>query len=590
MSKTLDTDIHVEEALSLFALPEHPDILDWSESNVVYPHSDRCPRFSRDYAYWLNEPLRAITSGAWRVVSMMAPVGCGKTALIETLACYAVAVDKGNMLIAHQTDADSMTFGETRLLPMLEVIGACRERLPQNRHKVRKSEVIFSDMGLFLGGANVTSLQSKSCKYVVLDEAWLLKRSMLTEAMARCHDRASSVVVVVGQGGVINDEHDRLMQTCQQHVYGWSCPRCAAWHAYSFRGDLRYNDTRNEHNLWQWRELAASVRMLCKACGGEFADTESNRRLLSKSGSYRPIPCNGLPERIGFTFPSLAVWWIPWSTTVIEFVQANERKKGGDYTPLRQWIQKRLAEPWSEENEAPEVVFTASGYTMAEFEDGHEIENEVLRFLTIDRQRDHFWCVLRAWRANGSSMLLYCGRLLEWSQIPALQQKYKLPRPACVLLDCGFDPSAIYLFAIAHGYVCLRGDGVAKEFIHRNGRQIVKRFFSPTEHPLINGKRTTLFRWASTPVRDILARLRGSSIFEIPSDCPADYQAHMTAEIKREVLSKVDGTVTQRWVRIGDRRNDLWDCEAMGVVAALMSKVIRLGETPEEPSLEEVTT
>jgi phage terminase large subunit GpA-like protein len=113
---------------------------------------------------------------------MMAPTGCGKTTMLETLACYAVAIEKGNMLLAHQTDADSMTFGETRLLPMLEAIPACRERLPHNRHKVRKAEILFSDMGLYLGGANMSSLQSNPCRYVVLDEAWLLKDSMLREA------------------------------------------------------------------------------------------------------------------------------------------------------------------------------------------------------------------------------------------------------------------------------------------------------------------------------------------------------------------------------------------------------------------------
>src|SRR5260221_2538286 len=165
------------DALSFFPSPEKPDILSWSEANVVYPHSDRSPRFSRQFAYWLNEPLRAVTSGKWRVGSLMLPVGVGKTTVLETLVCYAVAVEKGDVLILHQTDADSLTFGETRLLPMIEAIPACRERLPANRHKVKKSEILFSsEMGVFLSGANKTSLQGKSIgKFVLIDEAWLLR-------------------------------------------------------------------------------------------------------------------------------------------------------------------------------------------------------------------------------------------------------------------------------------------------------------------------------------------------------------------------------------------------------------------------------
>lgn len=173
------------------------------------------------------------------------------------------------------------------------------------------------------------------------------------------------------------------------------------------------------------------------------------------------------------------------------------------------------------------------------------------RFLTIDRQRDHFWAVLRAWRADGSSMLLFCGRLLEWSQIPALEQKYKIPKPACVLLDAGFDPSA------EHGYTCLRGEGRpgAGEYIHRDGRKVEKKFFSPIEYVNANQRRVKLFRWSNTPVKDILGRLRGSASFEIPADTPAEYQQHMTAEHKRDIINKVTGEVTAKWVRIGDRQN-----------------------------------
>lgn len=568
-------------ALSYFPPPDKPDILSWSERNVIYPHSDRSPRFSRDFAYWLNQPLQAITSGAWRVVSLMLPVGAGKTTVLETVTCYAIAVEKGDVLIAHQTDADSLTFGETRLLPMIEAIPVCRERLPANRHRVKKSEILFSDMGVFLSGANKTSLQGKSIgKYVLIDEAWLLKPSMLREALGRVHDRASACVVVVGQAGVVGDDHDRLHQSTQQYVYGWTCPQCAGWHEYSFRGDLKYDNTRNSDNVWQWEALTKSIRMVCKACGSEFADTEANRRLLSRSGSYRPTPCNGLPDRIGFTFPSLAIWWIPWSVTTIEFIQAHAREKENDFVPLRQWFQKRLALPWSEENEAPEIVFVSSGYTMGDYENGEPIDNEVMRFLTVDRQRDHFWAVVRAWRADGSSMLLFCGRLLEWSQIPALETKYKLGVSRRVMLDCGFDPSAVYAFAAERGYVCFRGEERSQEYVHHRGRTEARKFYSDVEKVLVGNKRVPKFRWLNAPVKDILARLRGTSRFAIPSDCPPEYQLHMTAEIKRDVLNKVTGQLTRRWVRIGDRQNHLWDMEALQVVGALMCGLLRLGEEP----------
>jgi hypothetical protein len=561
-----------------------PPVLDWLEEHIRYPHSDRAYRFRRDFAYWLNGPLEAITSGFWRVVSVVAPVGSGKTTLLESVACYITAADPGPLLIVGQSDADIELFGETRLGPMLRDIPATAALMPQKANRWRKTEIIFNHMPMYLAGANLTSLQAKSVRYVILDELWLYKKSLAQEAIRRTHDRSNSVVVALGQAGVVGDEHDTLHQSCLQHVLGWTCPECATWHEYNFRRDMKYQDTRDERGIWDYRGLVESVHMLCPRCETKFSDTEDNRRLLSRSGTYRPIPCNPRPERIGFAYSVFAVWWIPWATTVMEFVDANAARKLGNLVPLRQLIQKRFAEFWSDDDEAPEVTFQSAGYSQAEMEDGHSIENEVYRFLTADRQRDHFWAVARAWRADGSSRLLYAGRLIEWSQINVLEERYKIARANFVFLDAGFDTSAIYSFCALHGYTALMGDK-ANEFVHRKGRKVTRRFYSPVERINLGGSQAILVRWSNLRIKDVLGRLRSGGIapFEIPNDVISDYPDQMTSEIKKEVVNKATGEVSQRWVRIGSRANHLWDCECMQVVAANMMGCLRLGDEETGP-------
>jgi hypothetical protein len=157
---------------------------------------------------------------------------------------------------------------------------------------------------------------------------------------------------------------------------------------------------------------------------------------------------------------------------------------------------------------------------MAEFEDGHLIEGESHRFMAIDRQRNHFLCVIRPWRPDGRSQLLFASRLLEWRQINELYSKYNFNRPARVLIDAGFDTSAVYAFCAAHGFAAVMGEGRVSDYSHRRGRTVTRRFFSPPE--------------------------------------PVNL-----------------GDIQQRWIKIGSRANHLFDTEALQVCRALMMGVLQ---------------
>ncbi len=109
---------------------------------------------------------------------------------------------------------------------------------------------------------------------------------------------------------------------------------------------------------------------------------------MATAGRYERMPSNGLSGRVSFHYSALGVYWIPWGTLVVEWVKAQILKKAGDLSALRQFVQKRLAEVWKQENDAPPVELRGADYLKADLIDGQRIEGEVRRFLTIDRQQD----------------------------------------------------------------------------------------------------------------------------------------------------------------------------------------------------------
>jgi hypothetical protein len=59
-----------------------------------------------------------------------------------------------------------------------------------------------------------------------------------------------------------------------------------------------------------------------------------------------------------------------------------------------------------------------------------------LRFLTVDCQMDHLFAVVRSWSADGSSRLVWNERILTFTDIDILQERFEI-HPSLVFLDAG---------------------------------------------------------------------------------------------------------------------------------------------------------
>jgi phage terminase large subunit GpA-like protein len=555
-------------------------ILDWAEAHVKFPNSDRASRFDRTVAPWMNDVLLAVTDDEATQVFLRASTGSGKTTMMETLACFIVAQKPGPTLFVGQTDDMVKDWTESRLLPIFRDCEPVRALFPEDRHALRKTTIFFPHMVLFAGGANMTNLQEKSMRYCIGDEVWRWKDGMIKELKARHHDRWNRKTFLCSQGGSSTDEMEHEWDSGTREVWGWTCPQCSAWQRYTFDA-IKFEQPKNAAGEMLWDQVQDSVFMECEHCKAQYRDTAATRRNLANTATFRSLNPNPVRGHRSFEVPAYAVWWIPWFSIVKEWIEANDAKSNGNLEPLKQFIQKRKAQTWQEEiiSDLPEI--TAGDYSKSEFIDGQKIDGEHRRFLCVDKQRDHFWYVIRAFRMDGSSMLLAEGKILTWETIESLALQYNIPNRA-VVIDAGYDTPLVYERCARNGWTASHGSG-QDGFSHTesNGRR-VKKFVSKIETAVAGSDnlRAFYFFHSNEKIKDKLAAMRQPDAvpkWETPRDASNDYRAQMVAEMKKDIVNSKTKQVETRWVRIGGRPNHLFDCECIALASAMLAGVLPIG-------------
>jgi phage terminase large subunit GpA-like protein len=554
-------------------------ILDWASENVHFPNSDRASRFDSSIAPWLNDPLLSASDDETTQVFLRAPTGGGKTTLMETLACFIVAQKPGPTLFVGQTDDMVKDWTESRLLPIFNECKPVKELYPQDRHALRKTTILFPHMVLFAGGANMTNLQEKSMRYCIGDEVWRWKGGMIKELKARHHDRWNRKTILVSQGWDAGHEADAEWEGGTREVWGWECINCGKWQRYLF-DSIKYNSERDEKGNILWDNVQDSIKMICEHCKHEYSDTTATRRDLSARSSYQQINPHPIRGHKSYEYPASAVWWIPWFILVKEWIEANEAKNSGNIEPLKQFVQKRKAQTWQNEvtSDLPEI--SVGNFSKSEFIEGQKIDGEHRRFLCVDKQRDHFWCIVRAFRIDGSSMLLHESRPLTWETIDAIQRQYEV-QSRCVVIDAGYDTPLVYEQCAIRKWTASHGSG-QDGFYHIEGGKRVRRFVSKIEGAQAGsgGLKCGYFFYSNEKVKDKLASFRQPDAklkWEVPRDVSDNYRKQMLSEMKKDIVNAKTKQIEQRWVRIGGRPNHLWDCECIAIASAMLAGVLPIG-------------
>jgi len=440
--------------------------LEWMERHVTVPHSDRNTRFDPKTAPWFAEPINEIGKDANDEIVIAAPVGSGKTTLIESLLCWFVGENPGPTLVTGQTDKTAKQWAESRLAPMFEAVEPVRRLFPRDRHAKRKTEILFSHMPLWIGGANLTSLQEKSIRWCIGDEVWRWEPGMVGELRRRTHDRWNSRVILVSQGGVEGDDFHEAADMAEQREFSWQC-RCGVVKPWQWE-DIRFEQVIDSEGKTDWNATAASVRMVCPTCKAEYTDDPRTRRALSSCSRYVTTRA-GAPGKIFFHYIATAVWWIPWSSLVIEWIKAAQETKHGDQTALRQFMQKRLALRWEERGSGAgddDVLACRGKYLKGTC----PIDSPTMVTLCADPGQDATHWSAAAWSADGQCYVFDYGTVLAPEALLDFEtRRWNTPsgqevRVEVGLVDSGDFTNRIYTLCAQSRGMLLPSKGTAYSF------------------------------------------------------------------------------------------------------------------------------
>ena len=287
------------------------------------------------------------------------------------------------------------------------------------------------------------------------------------------------------------------------------------------------------------------------------------------------------------------MFWVPWSKLTIEWLKAVAAQKDGDSVPMMTFITKRLARTWWLPKKTAAVVLTAADYKLADYwEPGTRIDNEVARFMAIDVQQGHWWVLIRALRANGTSRLLYAAKISSEQMLAHLQERFQV-KPGCVLVDCNWEPGLVFNMCARHGWTAVEGDksqGFPQTVVQGNRRKVVLRYYShPNDNAAPEGGicNRILFSREKVTHETVKWRDNPKSGWEHGVDTPEDWQKHAIAEEKIEKRGEA-GKPTYSYERIKGRRNDLWWCEVAITLGAIILGILKpsVPETPEDHAVD----
>ena len=574
--------------------PDRRPIPDWLHDNWVLPAAYAQPgRFDISTSRHLVAPFEAIQADHVREVSLMGAIQTGKTLVVEGAIGWAACNSPGPIMWTLQTDEDAREHCNQRFMEALKSIRQIREMLPDDRHLKQMAAIYFGPFFIEVNGANLNNLQRVSVRWKFNSEVWLWKQGLLSHARGRvsAYEKAgNSKVVNESQGGTEGDDFDLAWRAGNQAVWSVKCFGCGELVPLEFSsrmaddpkkvaGVIWNEDARRQDGSWNIGRAAETARWRCAKCGHEHDDSAKTRARWNAEGSYVNGRADAPSSVASFRWEALVARG--QAALVAQFLEARKAQKAGVPQAMMDFTRQRRALPWVEDDLSETILLKGSGYLLAGMDPLAKLDNEAERFVTIDRQRDHFWIAVRAWRRDGSSRLLYFSRVTTPEQCEDVRLLYGVEPKLC-FEDSGYFPEGVYTDCARWGWTALKGSGDNYFTVERREGKL-KSLWSDATRIQHNGKLIPLFHWASDPIKDILYNLRSGrgAAWETPDDIGGEYANQLTGDRKKAFLNKKSGRNEWRWQRV--HANHSHDLEAMQTLAALMLGILAAPTVKDAP-------
>lgn len=573
--------------------PDRSPIYEWARKHIILPESYATSGpFNVKISPWLIPIFDALKNPSVRRVHFRKAVQIGGTLIADIWIPWIIANDAGPISWTMQTDEMIDKHAKSRLNPLLERCKPVAKMLPRVGPLRTTTEIYFGGFFLTLNSANLSSQQSQSIRYKVNDEIWLPKwQEIYGHAIARVtkfEEVGRSKIYNISQAPEMdfetgNVEHTSFMSGNQSE---WSaeCISCKQYYPVSFsqktesdeRGGVVWDQkAKRDDETWDVSIAVETCRFRCVHCGHEMPDSDSTRHHWKKTGKYIPLNPNAPKEFVSFRVEALVAR--PMRLLVEEFCQAeNHSIKNGDDRMKIEFRTKREAKPWIVEKKTTNIFIKKHGYTYSQYSNGDLIENELIRFMAIDRQQDHWWVEIGAFSTSTGPRYrqLFFGRIETRDQLRQMQQKYKVS-DQCTAQDRGFRPSDVDRDCAEFGWRGMRGHA-RKTWTMRddNSGSLINFPFSEPRVSDYRGGDVYYYDWSGDYFKDILSvalEQKGDLKWEMPDDVNPLYLEHLKGESKVEVRT---GVWEWREVKSNAPNHGL-DTSAMMLCIATIAGIIR---------------
>jgi len=584
-----------EQISHMFSPPERTTIHDWLSKNwVLSPPITKTGPFDVSGSRHFIAIFDAWQDDRVREVNILKPVRGGGSLIGDGICLYGISSDPGPYMEIFQTDQEAKFFAESRSVVNFRNCQPVRDLFPAERHKIRDNEIMFSHgHGWYNSGPAISNLQTKSIRYLRLEECWMWDQGKMGEAIGRVGDylkTQTSKVLAISQAGprdgfaepMENSDWHRHYHRAQIHEWTVQCPACSKYFEPVFSGQrldgsfwgMTWDKHQTPSGDWNIAKCIPTVRFECEHCAHPILDGSRTKNEWNRTGQYL---AKGETNDKRKSFHWETVIDFPWVELVELWLEASNAEKRGDLKPKIQFYQKRRAMFRDEES----LLKGAFHIARSSYDIESDWADEKARFLTVDRQEeDLFWWTVRAWSADRSRRLGF-GKAYGFAALEEIRQKFKV-LPNRTFIDSRYLPkgdNGVYSACIRYGWVAVMG---AKEyyFTHRLiGGNMVRRSYAPVAYgdpesgQSLSRRRCPVIRFSKSQMNQKVQELIDALLWEEPitgdEDTEKEYNAQMSSRVKRTDFDKKTNETRVYWKEgRNDHARDLANHQVLGAILA----------------------
>jgi phage terminase large subunit GpA-like protein len=574
-------------------------VVEWAESNLklTQRQTEHPGPFSTAVRPYMREPLEC-----WKDPGVFESTLCwgsqtAKTTTLMAGLAWLIENEPSPAIWLMPSENLARSFSKSRWMPMLEDSPTMLARFPADKDRMTNLEQNFDRCTLtFVGSNSPANVASRPVRILIADEVDKCAAATDKEADSldlieqRLKAFSSSKAFLTSTPTITEGRIWQRFLRGDQRFYYIPCPNCRERIKLDWKQVKWDEAAKDAEGKWDFGRVRASARYECQLCKGAITDAQKVAAL--RHGLWVAENKGAMPGVRSYHLSSL---YSPdrkctWGFLAVAFLEATQSVLG-----LQGFVNGNLAEPW-ENQSAPrqreELVVAGA----------EAVGDDAVKIMSVDCQASspHFWFVVRAWNADGSSRALDAGSLDTWQDVRDKQTEHGV-QDVHVVIDSGYDAPAVYAECLRWGRYAPRAGKVplfvgwipAKGMPRKGWRNpatgLEEPFFLRGIDPRVGDNagrqgrlELKLLEFATDSTKDILDRLRRGQAgirWEVADNVAGpEYWRHLDCEHKVARLSSATGRTTWTWLPRSSRwPNHMADCEVMSVAAAIFHRRLALG-------------